>query len=268
MCSFDVRRLLTASAVFAALVAGPDATFTQAQGQNPDPSATDAPELKPVEFKQGYQPTPEDVGDALMVHQRYQAALETFAKVTPASSSLENKMGIAHQMMFSTADAERCYKAALKLDPKNAHALNNLGSLYFSLRQFSEAEHMYRRALKLEPGSAVLQMNLGTDLVAQHRYDEGWQHYQAALAIDPHALENSSAPQVGNPGRALDRGAVNYYLARGCVQAGLMDRAIEHLRKALMEGFTTPRKLEGDSEFAILRDNPAFKSLLAAEGNP
>jgi len=268
MSRFDVHRLLTAGAVFAALVAGPESPFTQAQGQNPDPSAPEAPQTRPHEVKQGFQPTPEEVGDALMVHQRYQAALETYGKVTPASSSLENKMGIAYQMMFSTAEAERCYKAALKLDPKNAHALNNLGSLYFSLKQFSDAEHMYRRALKLEPGSAILQMNLGTDLVAEHRYDEGWQHYQAALTIDPHALESTSTIQIGNPGRAMDRGAVNYYMARGCVSAGLMDRAVEHLRKALMQGFTTAGKLEADNEFAALRDNPAFRSLLAAQRNP
>jgi tetratricopeptide (TPR) repeat protein len=268
MSHFNVHRLLTASAVFATLVAGPEALFTRAQGQNPDLSAAEAPQPPHSELNQGFQPSLEDIGDALMVHQRYQAALESYGKVTPASSKLQNKMGIAHQMMFNNADAERCYKAALKLDSQNAHALNNLGSLYFSLKRFSDAEHMYRRALKLEPGSAVLEINLGTDLVAEHRYDEGWQHYQAALTVDPHALENTSTIQIGNPGRAMDRGAVNYYMARGCVSAGLMDRAIEHLRKALMQGFTTASKLETDNEFAALRDNPAFQSLLASQRNP
>jgi len=265
MSRFDVRRLLMASAVFAVLVTGPEAPFTRAQGQAPDPSAPEAPQ---PEFKQDFQLTPENVGDALMVHQRYQAALESYGKVTPASSSLENKMGIAYQMMFSSTEAERCYKASLKLDPQNAHALNNLGSLYFSLRQFAEAEHMYRRALKLEPNSAILQMNLGTDLLAEHRYNEGWQHYQAALTVDPHAFENATPLQIGSAANAQDRGAANYYMARGCVRAGLMDRAIDHLRKALMQGFTTPRKLEADNEFAALRDNPAFQSLLAAQRNP
>jgi hypothetical protein len=34
---------------------------------------------------------------------------------------------------------------------------------------------------------------------------------------------------------------------------------------ALDEGFTTRKKVANDSEFASLRDNPAFKQLLAEQ---
>jgi hypothetical protein len=44
------------------------------------------------------------------------------------------------------------------------------------------------------------------------------------------------------------------------------DRAIQYLRMALNEGFTNPKKIIADTEFASLRDLPAFQQMLAAQG--
>ena len=43
------------------------------------------------------------------------------------------------------------------------------------------------------------------------------------------------------------------------------DCAIDYLRMALNEGFTNPKKIEADSEFAVLRGVPAFQQLLAEQ---
>ena len=212
-------------------------------------------------------PPPEELGDALMLHLRYQAAIEAYGKAT-RSSDVWNKMGIAYQMMYGSAAAARCYKESLKLNPTNAHALNNYGSLYFSLRQYAEADHMYRKALALEPKSAGVHLNLGTNLIAEHRFEEGWEHYRAALEIDPHAFENTASPRIGNPSLRQERGAVHYYLARGFAQAGMMNTALDHLRTALDQGFTTAKKIEADRSFATLRDNPAYQDLLAETRRP
>jgi len=155
-----------------------------------------------------------------------------------------------------------CYKESLKLNPRNAHAINNLGSLHFSLREFAPAERMYRKALALEPGSAVVELNLGTDLIAEQKYDEGWQHYQAALDMDPHAFENTASLRIGSQASAQNRGAVNYYMAKGLTQAGEMATAIDHLRLALEQGFASPRKIEADENFAALRGIPAYEDLI------
>jgi hypothetical protein len=58
---------------------------------------------------------------------------------------------------------------------------------------------------------------------------------------------------------------MNYYMAKGCVRAGKNDRAIEYLRMALNEGFTNPKKLAADQEFAGLRGFPAFEQLMAEQ---
>ena len=203
-----------------------------------------------------------------MVHQRYQAAIEAFKKAPRNSAGVWNKMGIAYQMMFSLEEASRCYQASLKLNPRNATVINNLGTVYDSLKQYGAAERAYRKALKFDPQSAIIEKNLGTNLLAQHNYKNGWEAYKAALALDPKIFERNSNLRVENPNSAQERGAMNYYMAKGCLRAGKSVEAIEYLRLALNEGFTSPKKIVADSEFANLRGIPAFEQLLAAQRNP
>ncbi len=212
-------------------------------------------------------PTPEQLGDTWMFHQRYQAAIESYSKAEP-TSGIWNKMGMAYQMMFSTSGAMHCYQESLRLNPENANTLNNVGSTLFSLKRFTEAERMYRKALALDPHSATVQMNLGTNLIAEHKFEEGWKHYQAALKIDPHVFEYTTTVRIGNPVLSEDRGAVSYYLARGFAQAGMIDKAIGNLRKAIDQGFVNPRKIEADRSFASLHNIPAYQDLLSDSRRP
>jgi len=214
------------------------------------------------------QSTPEDIGDALMLHQRYQAAIAAFKRDPHPSATLWNKLGIAYQMMYNNADALRCYQTSLRMNSKNTRVMNNLGTLYDSLKDYKAAERMYRRALRIQPQSAVIEKNLGTNLLAQHKYQKGWEAYQLALRIDPQVFEHNSNLHIDNPASVQDRGAMNYYMAKGCLRAGQTDQAIEHLRSALNEGFITPKKVAADSEFASLHGLPAFEQLLAEESAP
>ena len=211
------------------------------------------------------QATPEQVGDALMAHQRYQAAIAAYSNAPKDSATVWNKMGIANQMMFNLDGAEHCYKASLKLNPNDPNVLNNMGTVYDGLKTYALAEHMYRKALKLEPGSALIEKNLGTTLLAQHKYKKGWAEYQAALKIDPTIFNRHDSPQVENVASLEGRGAMNYYMAKGCVKAGMNDRAIEYLRMALNEGFTNAKKINADTEFSRLHGLPAFQQLLASQ---
>jgi len=233
----------------------------------PAPAATSdvPPQSAPLELAPQPPPTPEEIGDSMMAHQRYQAAIEAYKKAPRNSPDVWNKMGIAYQLMLDPQDASRCYQASLRLDAKSSRVLNNLGTIYDSMKEFGSAERMYRKALKLDPRSALICKNLGTNLLAQHKYKKGWDAYKAALEIDPNIFKNNASPRVQNPASAEDRGAMNYYMARGCVRAGMNDCAIDYLRMALNEGFTNPKKIEADSEFAGLRGLPAFQQLLAAQ---
>lgn len=211
-------------------------------------------------------PSAEDLGDSLVMHQRYQAAIAAYQKAPP-TALVWNKMGIAYQMMFNVRDATRCYRQSLKLDSHNSQVINNLATVYDSEKQFSAAERLYHKALKINPDSALVYKNLGTNLLAQHKYDRGWDAYQHALALDPQVFSDHGTPQVQNPAPVAERGAMNYYMALGCVRIGQTDCALQYLRMALDEGFTSPKKVASDVAFASLRDNPDFKQLLASQQN-
>jgi Flp pilus assembly protein TadD len=211
-------------------------------------------------------PTPEEVGDALMTHQRYQAAITAYRSTGPTTATVWNKLGIAYQMMFNLSEAMHCYQESLRIEPNNTHVLNNLGTIHDSLKEYRAAERMYRRALQIRPNSAVINKNLGTNLLAQHKYEKGWEAYQVALSIDSNIFDRNIGLRVDKPTTPQDRGAMNYYMARGCARAGMNERAIEYLRSSLNEGFANPRKIVSDSEFAGLKGVPAFEQLLAGQG--
>lgn len=263
MCRFDASRWILPLPLLAVIFGVPQVLPAQATDQAPaavpasnPPAAAPAPSVPP---------TPEELGDTLSVHQRYQAAIAAYAKAPQMTAAIWNKMGIAYQMMFNSKDATRCYKESLKLNPGSSQVLNNLGTVYASLKEYGQADRMYRKALKLDPRSAIILKNLGTNLLAEHKYNKGWEAYQKAVAIDPQIFAEHSSPAVENPSNVQERGAMNYYMALGCARAGYTDCALEYLRKALDEGFITRKKVAADSEFASLRSNPAFQQLLAEQ---
>ncbi len=269
-----IRRKLGAALVIVTALSGSSApALTQNPTQNPTESVAAnqavAPAAQAVAPDKSGGPrasaTPEEMGDSLMAHQHYQGAIEQYKKASRNSADVWNKMGVAYQLMFNLDEAARCYERALKLDSKNAIVLNNLGTIYVSLKQYSRAEKAYRKALKIDSHSALVHKNLGTALLAQHKYEKGWQEYQEALAVDPQIFQSTNTVRVENPAPVQDRGAMNYYMAKGCVRAGQADRAIEYLRMAINEGFTTPKKVAADQEFMALRNLPAFQQMLAAQ---
>jgi tetratricopeptide (TPR) repeat protein len=257
----DKRRSLPAALATAALLL----TSLMAGAQSPTSNLASSRSPLEATVIPVPQPTPEALGDSLMAHRRYQAAIEAYKQAPQDSAAVWNKTGIAFQMMFNLQDATRCYQTSLKLEPKNVNVLNNLGTVYDSLKEYKSAVRMYHKALKIDPKSALVLKNLGTDLLAQHQYKKGWEVYQSALAIDPQIFDHNSGPRVENPASVQERGAMNYYMAKGCVRAGKNDRAIEYLRMALNEGFISPKKIAADQEFAGLHGIPAFDQLLAEQ---
>lgn len=229
-------------------------------GQAGNPGQPNAQAVQPT-----VQHTPEELADSLEVRQRYQEAIEEYRKVEHPTAAVWNKMGISYQMMFNLKEATRCYKESLRLDPHNATVYNNLGTVYDSLKDYKAAERMYHKALKVDPKSALILKNLGTNLMVQRKFSKGWRAYDEATTIDPTIFEDRGSPQVQNPTSIRERGAMNYYMALGCVRSGQTDCALQYLRMALNEGFVTAKKIAADEDFFVLRKNPAFQQLLAEQ---
>jgi tetratricopeptide (TPR) repeat protein len=209
--------------------------------------------------------TAEQEGDSLILHQRYQAALEAYSKVEHPSATLWNKMGIAYQMLLDEKNATRCYKESLKIDPNHSGAINNLATLEDARKNYAAAERLYRQALKINPSSARTLKNLGTNLAMQRRYSASSEAYSEALALDPHILDKFSGPTAEARVPIKVRGEASYLSARSCARAGLNDCAIAQLRKAFDEGSATTKQVADDKDFEALRGTPEYERLLAEQ---
>ena len=210
--------------------------------------------------------TPEMRGDIFMAKKMYRDAAESYKQGPKDSAILLNKTGIAYHQMMELGTAEKYYRLAIKANPSYAEAINNLGTVYYARKSYRRAVSEYRKALRLSPKSASMWSNLGTGYFARKEYQHAAECWQQALSIDPDVFESRSTQGVLLQERSVEeRAKFHYFLAKTYAKAGVNDRALLYIRKALEEGFKDRKKFEEEPEFAGLRDLPEFKQLLALE---
>ncbi len=262
---FGISWLPTGGLLVALFVFGPQAISAQTLTHLSPAAPALAQPVPQIRTSAPTQFTPEEIGDAMMFHQRYQSAIAAYRKSPVMTAVLWNKLGIAYQMLFDLVDASDCYKRSLALNPRYAQVLNNLGTIEDERKNYRAAESDYRKALKIGPASALIYKNLGTNLLRRRKFEEGWNMYRKALALDPAIFEKTSNPKAADPSSVQQRGALNYFMAKGCVQAGHPNCAIGYLRRALNEGFADPREIASDTGFSGLHGTPAFEKLIGVD---
>jgi tetratricopeptide (TPR) repeat protein len=210
--------------------------------------------------------TPEKRGDILMARKMYREAAEVYKQAPLDSAVIWNKIGISYHQMMQFDVAKKYYEHSTRLDPRYPEAINNLGTIYYSRKSYRHAVKLYKRALKLSPQSASVLSNLGTAYFARKQYKLAAENYQQALALDPDVFEHRNSWGVLLQERSVEeRAKFHYYLAKTYAKAGMNDRALQYIRKALEEGFTERKKLMEDPEFVSIRKMPEFQELLAME---
>ncbi len=210
--------------------------------------------------------SPERRADILMARKMYREAIEVYQQAPLDSAVIWNKIGIAHHQMLQFEAARKCYEKALKINPKYSEALNNIGTVYYARKSHRRAIKYYKKALKLSPQSASIYSNLGTAYFARKKYQQAAEAYQTALSLDPEVFEHRSTYGVMLQERTVEeRAKFHYYLAKTYAKAGMNDRALIYIRKALEEGFKERDKLKADPEFAGLQELPEFQQLLTLE---
>ncbi len=228
--------------------------LTAASGQLQETAAPAAKEL-----------TPEMRGDIFMARKMYREAIEVYRQ-QPETFVLANKIGIAYHQMMQLDQAKKQYERALKLNSKYPEAINNLGTVYYARKSYRRAIGYYKKALQQAPSSASILSNLGTAYFARKKYKDAFETYQQALAIDPDVFEHRSTQGVLLQERSVEeRAKFHFYLAKTYAKAGVTDRALLYIRKAIEEGFRERDKFKEDPEFAVLRDLPEFKELMLLE---
>lgn len=210
--------------------------------------------------------TPEKRGDIMMARKMYREAIELYRQAPMDSAVIWNKIGIAYHQLMQLETAKKHYERAIKLNGKYSEAINNLGTVYYARKSYRRATGQYQKALKLAPESASIYSNLGTAYFARKKYQDAFTAYQKALSLDPEVFEHRNSYGVLLQERSVgERAKFHYYLARTYAKAGVNDRALQYLRKALEEGYKERQKILEDPEFAALKDDPEFQQLIATE---
>lgn len=210
--------------------------------------------------------TTERKGDILMARKMYREAVETYQQAALDAAVIWNKIGIAYHQMMQLDNAKKHYEHAIKMNPKYSEAINNLGTVYYAKKDYKKATGYYEKALKLAPASASIWSNLGTAYFARKKYKEAFATYEKALSLDPEVFEHRNTYGVLLQERSVEeRARFHYYLARTYAKAGMNERALQYLRKALEEGLKERDEVAKAPEFAALKENAEFQQLLASE---
>jgi tetratricopeptide (TPR) repeat protein len=233
--------------------------------QQAPPGRGAVPALQPPAASSSPRTVSELAGDSLYVQRRYQKAIEAYKKAPKDSAEVWKKLGISYEMLLDLKDAEHSYKESLRLNPGDAETLNNLGTVYDAMQDHSKAERQYRMALKLSPEMAAAVRNLGTNLIFQNDYAAGQELYKRALALDCTVFDGLDVPATTSTASVHQLGAINYSKAQSYAQSGRFDRAVEYLRRALGEGFTSRERIAQDGSFDKLRGSRDFEQLMSEQ---
>jgi tetratricopeptide (TPR) repeat protein len=246
------------------------ALLAAAQAAAPPPPAIVADTKAPAQPSTAIDPapkpmlTPELRGDISMARKDYRQAIDLYTQIEPQTALVLNKIGIAYHQLTDLNMAKRYYERALKKNPQYAEAVNNLGTVHYAQRSYGRAVSQYNKALKIAPSSASIYSNLGTAWFARKKYDRAIECYRKALELDPEVFEHRSTAGVLLQERSVaERAKFFFYMSKVYAQAGVNDRALQYMRKALEEGFKDREKFVEEPEFAKLQDLPEFKELLA-----
>jgi tetratricopeptide (TPR) repeat protein len=205
-------------------------------------------------------------GDIFMAKKMYREALEMYKTGPSDSAVIANKVGIAYHQLLDLDSAKKWYEKAAKIKPDYAEAVNNLGTVYYARKSYRRSIAQYKKALRITPESASILSNLGTSYFARKNYELAFTTYQEALKLDPEVFEHRSSMGILLQERTVEeRAKFHYYLAKTYAKAGDTEHALIYIRKSLEEGFKERDKFNQEPEFAVVRNNPEFEKILAAE---
>jgi tetratricopeptide (TPR) repeat protein len=210
----------------------------------------------------------EERGDTLRAEKLYLDALDYYRAALakePTNPRIYNKIGINQLQMGRFNEARKSFELAIKNDRQLADAYNNLGVIYYLEKRYGKAIKQYEQAIKLRQDSGSFYSNMGAAYFSKKQFEKASLAYNKALQIDPDIFERTShsgvQAQMSSP---ADRAHYYYVLAKLYAKAGVTDRSLQYLRRAMEEGYKGIEDVYKDDEFAGLRKDPRFTDLMAA----
>jgi CelD/BcsL family acetyltransferase involved in cellulose biosynthesis len=90
-----------------------------------------------------------------------------------------------HHQRGQAAEAEKLYRAILRVEPKHFDATYLLGLIFLQQRKFDAAERQIDFAIGLQPSFAVAHYNRGVALTYLGRHEEAIASFNSAIAFKP-----------------------------------------------------------------------------------
>src|SRR5271167_1561380 len=216
--------------------------------------------------------TPEELesrGDQLRTEKNFLDAIEYYQaalKGAPGNASLFNKIGMCQLQMHRDKEAKRSFERSIKADHNHADAYNNLGATYYDMHNNNAAIKQYEKAISLKNDAASYFSNLGTAYFGKKQFEQAIQCYAKAVELDPEVFDrNSRGGLQARLASPEDRAHYDYVLAKMYARAGVNDRSLRYLKKAMEEGYSDIKNVYKDNEFSALRKDPRFAELMAAK---
>ncbi len=121
----------------------------------------------------------------------YQAlfANQKSVEINPYDAEAITNLGVTHQSLGETTQAEACYKQAITFKPEYSLAHKSLGDTLRVLGKLKEAEASYRRAITLKPDFAEAHYNLGNLVKTLGKLKEAEASYRRAITLKPDFAE-------------------------------------------------------------------------------
>lgn len=204
--------------------------------------------------------------------------------------------GLAHMHKKDFAQARQEFLRALNLNPGSTRVLNLLGLTYFREQDYDLAEMYFLRAIRTDPDFNLGYLNLGGVYAMKQLYARARDYYEKALSLnpeltaayyslgavcfqlgdeqaalkyltrgleqDPHFLEKHPESLAGLPMKGNSLAELYFSFARLYASRQDVERTVEYLKKAKQAGFKDWNRIEKESEFEKIRDNPVIREFL------
>src|SRR5437016_515023 len=213
------------------------------------------------------------------------ASSQRALELDSVSAEAHTSRGVALTLRRQYDEARREFESALRLNPMLYEAHYFYGRACFIEGKLEEAVSHYRDAWRVRPEDyqAII---LSTDALATLGWEDeamkaarqGIQVADAHLELNPDdarawLLSGAALMRLGQREQALERArrafaidpedsSVLYNLACVYALAGSSEEALDHLDKAIQNGFGQREWLEYDSALDSIREEPRFQALL------
>lgn len=222
------------AAALAVLAAGP-AAVPAAAAQAARPADRTATLAKVQELLDAERPE-----EALELIEPLLAGRAEDAQALLARSTAHFMLG---ELEAGRADLDR----SLALDPSQRQAWLNRAALDLAGEDHAGALEAFQRAEQLDPRATDNDLNIGAVLLLQGQLRPASERFTRYLEANPRSAE------------------AFYLVATNYAVAGYEALAIEHLRRAVDLDELARLRARTDPNFAELRDNPRFQSLLSVD---